>query len=449
MKNGKFVDSVVETQTELLNNWVDSAKKFQTAFTSGNLFNEGQNLYKDLYEKQANVFKKIQNNGSFQNSESNPVEFFKDMFNKQAAYAKQMTDFNQSIYNSFQNFGKPAQDYMSNFGQMNTSYTNIYNAWMHAINHSFETLNKQMNSAFNKDVFSNFMQNNQMYAKVQELFAPMVEAMQKGQFNAETFKNFYSPESYSSITKQMFGSFYGNAPLSDIFKNGFEQLQNFFANQNNLSKEYFEKIKSIAGEFPVNYENYGADALKNIYAQINNVFGRTFEPLLKIVTPGKEKENIEATITLLDKVTEYSFKQAELQMQLQATAQKAMEGLMKEYSEKYNTPDALSKMPDTKEMYNEWVKTNEKLFADLFATDEFSKLKGDTLNIGMEVKKHFEKQFEGVFSSFPFVFKTDIEELQKNIYDLKKQVKELQTRLAINNASAVELEEEKAKKGKK
>jgi polyhydroxyalkanoate synthesis regulator phasin len=291
-------------------------------------------------------------------------------------------------------------------------------------------MSKNMSGTFNKDVFSNFMQGNQTYAKMQEFFAPMADAMQKGKFNLDAFNNYFNAESYSNLTKQMFGNFYNGASVKEVYDNGMKQLQNFFTNQNGLSKEYFTQVQNMAKEFP-NMFNGNATTLKEFYGQINNVFGKTFEPLMKLATPGKEKDNIEATISLMDKMAEYSIKQAELQLYLQNTTQKGIEKIAKQYSEKYSNPQALTQAPNVQEMYNEWVKVNEQLFAELFASDEFSKVKGEALNLSMDVKKHFEKQFEQVFENYPVVFKTEVEELQKTVYELKKQVKELQTKLSI------------------
>ncbi len=80
-------------------------------------------------------------------------------------------------------------------------------------------------------------------------------------------------------------------------------------------------------------------------------------------------------------------------------------------------------------MFSEWVKTNEELFTDLFSSEEFSKVKGETLNLSMEVKKYFEQQFENNFRNFPVVFKSEVDELYKTIHELKKQVRELKAQL--------------------
>ena len=446
-----FIDTMVETQTQYLNTWMDSAKKMQSAITNGNITHEGQTIYKEWLDKQMSILNGMQNSSAnlFNSGDKNPQEFFKNWFNQQSAYAKQMADFNQSINNSFQSFGKPAQDYMSNFGQTNTAFTNIYNSWMNTLNSSFDSMTNNMSGTFNKDVFTNFIQANQMYAKMQEFFQPMAEAMKKGQFNMDAFKNYFTADSYSNLTKQLFGNFYTGTSLKELYDTSMKQVQGFFVNNNNLAKEYYAQVQSISKEFPNLFAGDSSN-IKELYSNLNNVFSKTFEPLLKLANPGKEKETVEATIALMDKMTEYSIKQSELQMQLQATTQKSIEKIAQHYAEKYNNPAALTQIPNAQEMYNEWVKVNEQLFTELFATDEFSKVKGEALTLSMDVKKHFETQFEHMFENYPVVFKSEVEEMQKTVYELKKQVKELQTKLAMQNAASVELfDEEKNSKNKK
>lgn len=443
-----ILDNLVETQTNFVNNWMDSAKKMQAAFASGNLAQEGQTLYKEFLDKQMNLLK--QSSGSFTHGENDPQEFFKNWFNQQAAYAKQMADFGQSIGNSYQNYGKPAQDYMANFGQANTAFTNIYNSWLNTLNTSYDSMSKNMSGAFNKDVFSNFMQGNQVYAKMQEFFQPMITAMQKGQFNADAFKNQFSADYYNDLTKQMMGGFYNQSAVKEVYDNGIQQLQNFFANQNNLGKEYYAQMQSISKEFPQMFNGSTANNLKEFYGQVHNVFSKTFEPLLKVANPGKEKENAEEVIALMDKVAEYSIKQAELQSYLQTTTRQSVEKIAQHYSEKYADPKNMTQLPSAEEMYNEWIKVNEKLFTELFASEEFSKVKGEALSLSMDVKKHFEKQFENSFSNFPLVFKSEVEDMQKTIYDLKKQVKDLQSKLSLQTAGGVDMfEEDKSGKARK
>jgi polyhydroxyalkanoate synthase subunit PhaE len=445
------IDTLVESQTQFVNNWMDSAKKMQSAFTSGNISTEGQSLYKEYFDKQMGILNGMQQSSANMfgnNNEANPQEFFKNWFNQQATYAKQMADFNQSINNSFSSFGKPAQDYMANFGQSNTAFTNMYNSWLNTLNSSFDSMSKNMNSTFNKDVFTNFMQGSRVYANMQEFFQPMASMFKNGQFNMDAFKNQFTADAYANLTKQMFGNMYGQSSVQEVYDNGIKQLQNFFANQNNLGKEYYAQMQNISKDFPKMFEgNSAITSMKDFQAQFHNVFGKTFEPLMKLVNAGKEKENAEAIISLMDRMGDYSIKQAELQSYLQNTAKKGVEKIAQQYADKYSDMKAVTEMPSAQEMYSEWIKVNEQLFTELFASEEFSKVKGEALNLSMDVKKHFEKQFESTFSNMPVVFKSEIEDLQKTIYDLKKQVKDLQSK--VSTQVVADLDEDKSAKARK
>lgn len=446
--NNPFIDNLIETQTTVMNNWVDTTKKLQTAVTNGNIADEGQNIYKEWFEKQSNLLSGMSAGtaNAFSANQNKPEEFFKNWYNQQLNSIKQMTDFNQSIYSSFSNYGKPANDYMTNFANMNSAWTNIYNSWINTLNTSYDSFSKNLNNPFNKDIFKSMFESNQVFVKAQEAFQPILNAIKNNDFSPETWKNIYSTESYKKITDQLFGNALNIGNMKDIYDNLSSQVHNFFTNQNNLSREYFAQIQGMKNEFPGMFSG-NFDKVKELYTQVNSVFGKTFEPVLKLVNPSKEKESIEAAITLMDKIAEYSIKQNELQYSLYATTQKSLDEVAKKYAEKYKDVKT-GEVPNTQELYNEWVKVSEGLIAELLATDEFAKIKSETINLGMDVKKQFERQFENVFGNYPVVFRTEIEELYKTIYDLKKTVKDLQNKLSLNGI-AVDSEDEKSSKGKK
>ncbi len=70
-------------------------------------------------------------------------------------------------------------------------------------------------------------------------------------------------------------------------------------------------MQNMTAQFPEMFSG-NSEQMKDLFAKMNNVFGKTFEPLLKLVNPGKEKQNVEATIALMDKVTEFSVKQRDI-----------------------------------------------------------------------------------------------------------------------------------------
>ncbi len=448
--NNPIIDNILDVQSQTINNWVESTQKFQQAFTGGNVANEGQNIYKDWMDKQMNLINGMkatteQTTGSF----AKPEEFFKNWYSQQMDGIKKMTDFNQSIYSSVSNFGRPANDYINNFSSMNGAWTNIYNNWMNTLNNSYGTFMKNIPNPTNQDAFKNMFESSQVYLKLQQFWQPAFKSFQNGDFSAETFKTFFKPESYKQVTEQMFGNMFQTTNMKDVFDASIKNIHEFFSNNNNLSKEYYAQMQSISKDFP-NLISGDFAKVSALYNQVNNVFGKTFEPLMKLATPGKEKETIEANIALLDKIAEYSVKQTELQYHFYTTSQKAMEEAGKAAFEKMKEGATnVNDIQSFNEFYNEWLKINEGQFTELFASDEFSKLKGEVMNIGMDVKSHFEKQFENTFSGYPVAFRSEVDELTKTIHDLKKQVKTLETRLAAMGAANIELDEEEKSARKK
>ena len=445
--NNPIIDNLIEVQTETINNWVDSTKKIQTAFASGNITTEGQSIYKEWLDKQMNFLSGVQTNFTENTGTNKPEDFFKNWYTQQMEQVKKMTDFNQNLQNSFSSFGKNPADYAANFGTTNHAWTNIYSNWMNTLNSTYDTFSKSMPGGINKDTFKNFFEGSQVYLKLQEFWQPAFEAFKGGQFNADTLKKFYQPDAYKQITEQLFHNQFSNVNMKEVFDASVKNIHEFFSKNNNLSKEYTQAFESISKEYPQLISgDFGK--LSELYKNANNVFSKTFEPILKLAGAGKEKEAIEENIALLDKISEFSVKQAQLQYHLYATTQKAIESSAKKSFEKF-TPET-AQAQGFNEFYNEWVKTNESLLTELFASEDFSKLKGELLNSSMDVKKHFEKQFENVFNVYPVVFRSEVDEVYKTIHDLKKQVKTLETRLAIQGATELVFEgEEKTVKTKK
>ncbi len=447
MKTNPIFDTLIEAQTQAVNNWVDSTKKFQSAFTSGSIPHEGQSIYKEWLDKQMSLFNGVQANFSKNGDAVKPEDFFKNWYNQQLEQVKKMTDFNQSLYNSYASFGKNPADHAANFATANHAWTNIYNTWMGALNSTYDTFAKNIPGGVNKDAFKNFFEGSQSYLKLQEFWQPAFDAFKGGNFNADTFKKYYTPEAYKQVTESLFSNFFQSSNMKEVFDASIKKIQDFFGNQNNLTKEYTKAFQNIANEYPQLVSgDFGK--LSEMYKNANNVFSKSFEPVLKLTGAGKEKEAVEANIALLDKVAEFSVKQAELQYHLYNTTQKAVETTSKKAFEKFEkfSPEEL-KGQGFNEFYNEWVKTNEELFTELFGSEDFSKIKGELLNISMDVKKHFEKQFENVFNVYPVVFRSEVDELYKTIHDLKKQVKTLEGRLGANGT--LDLDEDKAVKAKK
>jgi hypothetical protein len=75
-----------------------------------------------------------------------------------------------------------------------------------------------------------------------------------------------------------------------------------------------------------------------------------------------------------------------------------------------------------------------------------SSLKAEVTSLSLAIKKDLETQFESQMAVYPFVFKSDMNEIYQTIHDLKNKVKSLEAQLAVVKASTVELDEEEVTK---
>ena len=446
--NKNLVDAMVETQSKTINNWVETTQKLQKAVVGGQAIDKGSDLYKDWLNNQMDIFNSAATEAktAFTNTASQntteatekSTEFFKNWYNSQMNSVKQMIDFNQSLYNNTVNFGKPATDLNSNFKNMNDTFTSFYTNWMNAINASYDNLSKNLTPGLGKDAFTSMFNYNTTFNKMQEVFEPWTNAMKAGNFNAETFKSLVNPTQYKEIIEKMFTPFFNNNDFKSQFEKFTQQMEQFVGSQTNVSKDFYEKMKEMQAHLPMLFSGDYAK-LTSIYSNINTIFQTNFSPMMKLVAPSKEKEMAQMMIDAMDKATLYSIKQSQMQYLLFTAGQTALEKTAEMAAEKMKDAKEIT---SANQLYSEWVNMTEKIYTDLFASDEYSVLKGEILSTGLTLKKDFEKQFEITFENTPFAFKSQLDEMYKTIHDLKKQVRELQTRLALNTAATTTEEDE-------
>jgi len=202
-------------------------------------------------------------------------------------------------------------------------------------------------------------------------------------------------------------------------------IHDFFQKQQNTTKEYKEFWNVFTEKFPTIISNdFGKfnDSFKNI----NGSYKDLFEPALKLISNAKEKENIELAVESLDKSTTYSIKLAQIQYLLNKTGKSVAEEVGKLIAEKSKSLD-LSNSFQT--FFNDWVAINEKHYTQLYATEEFSKLKSELITLSLDVKKNIEQQFENKIEHLPLVVKSELNELYQTIHDLKKTIKALEAKV--------------------
>ncbi len=433
--NNAFVDALIDSQSQALNHWLDASQKMQSAIASGNLTSEGPSIYKEWLEKQTALMGGTTSklNDSFSTPQNQIQDFFKNWFQSQADYTKRMSDFNQSLYNTYANFGKPANDYINNFNSMNTQWNSIYNEWVKATTNTIDTYQGAFKNAFNKNLYQELIQSNIFFNSFKDIYNPILESFKKGEYNPESFKQLYATETYKKLTDQIFGGLFNTTPdLKNFFDGSLGQIHNYFTTNNSLREQYTAYFKKLVDSYPQLF-NGNFEDIKQVYAKFGDIYSENFKPLTNLINNQKDKEAITESFELMDKIAQYAIKQAEISSEVNLKVFQSVEKIAEKYAGKVKD---LSEKPSLdninyKDVYNEWLKEADTLLTELFATEYFSKLKSDILNLSMDIKTFFEKQFEQALVLYPIAKTSEIEELYKIIHDLKKQVKNMEQKIEL------------------
>jgi len=433
MNNTKqILDTVVDTQTKAMNSFVETASKFQEALKSENAFEKSTEIYKNWWESQMSLFKNLATDskldipytGNFTNEKAE--DFYKNIYTNQLDAIKKATDFNLNMYNSLSSFGKSSHETTENLLHANTTWNTLFESWTKTLNATMETLSKTMpKDMFNVDLFKNAMNTNALYYKLQEFYQPIFNSFNTNNFSVDTLKHVFEPSNYKKITEELFQNFFPTHNLNSLLENNTKFVQNFFETQKNSNQEFQAYWNTFTEKFP---HLVSGDFAKfnHTFKTVNNSYSDLFAPLMKLVSNTKDKENIELAITAIDKASVYSTKLAELQYLLYTTGQNVAKDTANLLTDKAKDVTFTSTFQP---FFNEWVNLNEKHYTKLFATEEFSKLKGELTTLSFDIKKNLENQFENKIEVLPLVVKSELNELYQTIHDMKKTIKNLENKL--------------------
>ncbi len=462
METNTFFDSWLETQKQLMDNWTESNKKLQESVKTGAAMNDGMTIYQDWLNKQAEITKSATEKASktFQSQLAENAEAMKNgkpSANVSEIYSNWMNAQKEQMTKAFGNFKTFSQPYISNnqfatnsFDQFQNFQQQWWNGAQNFFNQSnqftqpwtaqFQNWGKGLNDQTLKDAWSNMTNSSAAFVKFYEMWSPMLKNMQNNTFNAEWMKNAFNTDAFRELMDRTMANI---SPVQT--KELFAQFQNWMEMANNYNKHVYQQF---AGNVPENFKNltpfllFGNDptnTANNAFA----VYQRAVGPVVKLFYPGKESELNDLVSGMMEKVSVYGQKLAELQQQLYVNGAKTWETFL------FDNADQLKKGADLsnlQEQFEKWVSKNEESMIALFKTDAFSKIQGELLDLGLDIRQRSEKVAETLLQPLPLMLRSEADELYTTIYELRKRLSVLEKQLETENSS--ESKDAKASKKK-
>lgn len=472
-----IVDSVVDAQKQAVDNVVENAKKLANG---NNLVNEtvekGSEWYKNWLDNQTSFFKNTTSKAeaateNVKESTSKMNDFYTNWMNSQAAWSKQMMEMTQNMakgattgantdpvsqwnnmmsqwqnwsnnmqqmnnWNNMMNQFKTANPFMNatsnpfNMDSMKNSmndYTSLFNQFTETLNTSFADMQKNMQNGTAQDAYRNMINVSEGFTRFNQMWAPMWKSIQEKTFNMDMYKQYMNPVMY----KDMMDKYFGFMPegtreqmqqMTTMMQDGMKQFGQF-------GTQGYQQMQGMMNNMPSNQNMFG-DAL-NSYNTWYNMLNDATSPITKMMTPNKHTKGMLEFQDIANRMMIYNIKNAEMQHMVYTQGTKVMDKLALNVLGKIeNGEDVNSIMA----LYQEWMNLSDTTFVSLFESDEYSEKMAEVSAMQMRLKKDMEGQAEKMLVGLPIATRSEMDELYKTIYDLKKQVRELE-KLAVNNIS--------------
>ena len=451
METNTFFDAWLETQKQLMNNWSESNKKLQDSVKNGAALTDGMTIYKEWLNKQTEITKTATEKASktFQSSLAENAEAMKNgkaAVNVSEIYSNWMNAQKEQMTKAMENFKTFSQPFTSNNPFAANSleqFQNLQQQWWNNTQNMFNQSNpflqqfgttfqnwgKGLNDDTLKNAWSNMTNSSAAFAKFYEMWAPMLKNMQNNSFNAEWMKNGFNVDAFRELMDRTLANI---SPVQT--KELFAQFQNWTEMASNYTKNAYQQF---AGNIPENLKNltpfllFGNDptnTANNAFA----VYQRAVGPVVKLFYPGKESELNDLVAGMMEKVSVYGQKLAELQQTLYVTGAKTWETFLVDSAEQVKKGADLSNL---QEQFQNWVAKNEESMIALFKTDAFSKIQGELLDLGLDIRQRQEKVAEVLLQPLPVMLKSEADELYTTIYELRKRISALEKQNGTEDSS--------------
>lgn len=360
--------------------------------------------FADMQKQAAETMQKAMFNGG-------NVDFNSDIFKKW--YESQMSWFNQG---------------MPNMGNMNNDMGNVmnmFNSWKNTMTNTYNEMLNHMNNGTAKNSFGGLYNNAEIFMKMFELMMPLMKNLQDKTYTPEMFKQMFNVSIYKDMMDKMFNM------QPDFLKNMMtgmnEEMKNNMGKMMDMNKNMFDNMKSamtsqFSNMMPNDMFVQGLNHYNNWYNQMNNAMA----PLTKLMPVNSTTQAMDTMKEMGNMMAVYNMKNNQLQNMMYTTGLKAMEQFSEAlYTKMRNGEQMSSFMP----LYNEWLSIHDKNFIALFETEEYSKLMSEVSALQLNLKKQVDLQMEKAMANLPIINRTEMDELYKTIYELRKRINTLEKQM--------------------
>ncbi|MGD0281472.1 MAG: poly(R)-hydroxyalkanoic acid synthase subunit PhaE [Dissulfurispiraceae bacterium] len=301
-------------------------------------------------------------------------------------------------------------------------FLHVYTSWTTAVLNSLREMDTT-DMGLLKETLSKALGGSNSYTKLFEIWLPLFKAIQEKGMNPYTYKDLSNPAEYKKILDQVFG--FDPDAISQVSAQVKKFIDTFACSAGSFMNPWVEASRKSLKTFPQFLEGH-PESFMSIFHNMFNAFDGTVGRIFHVPAVGKDREKIELLMRSLDDLSVYLAKSTEYQHMMYVTGLAAFEKVIATVAEKISRGEEIKGFD---EFFDLWVDVSERTYHALFQTEDFSKMQGEVLEASVNARKHFFKLMELHLYDFPIALRSEMDDLYKTIYELKKKVNGLEKQL--------------------
>jgi hypothetical protein len=268
---------------------------------------------------------------------------------------------------------------------------------------------------------------NDGFVRFSEMWSPMMSSIQNKTFNMDAFKKMAEPAMYKEVMDKIFG--FMPEHTSQYVQNFSKMMQDNMQQMGGFGN--YNQMKSMMSEMmPAFNQNEMMEKMLGGYNNMKNSMGSIFAPMNKMMGQNEMTKNMAEWSDLADKMVVYNIKNAEMQHMIYERGTKIMDKVANSIANKIENGEEVKSVMA---IYQEWLNLSDAEFVSLFESDEYAQLMAEVASLKMKLSKEVELKMEKSLSNIPVATRSELEEMQKAVYDLKKQVRQLEKMLEVES----------------
>ncbi|MBF0520421.1 MAG: hypothetical protein HQK92_11940 [Nitrospirae bacterium] len=298
----------------------------------------------------------------------------------------------------------------------------MYNTWLKTVGGSFDEMMKMYPAGVGKDTVSKLFRGFDSYMKFYDFWLPVIKAIQENTFDPENYKDLLDSSKYKELLDKMLG-FSGPDSAKEFFGNASGMIETWGAAAQNFVHPWMDSLQK---NFNIVLDASSAadpNASMNLFHNLYGAFEKTFGKVFKTPQVGKDREKMELLLRTMDLYSVYIAKNAEFQHKMYVAGEAAMRKVVESLAQKIKAGEEIKGYND---FYKIWADINEAEYFELFNTEEFSVVQGSLLESALEFRKQYHKLIEMNLSDLPIPVRSEMDDVYKTIYDLKKRLRALE-----------------------